>query len=204
MHTLLRRPKDLGSIQYLVRPLPKIERRTQQVVVVPYDLIWPQQYEQAAEELAADLGSNLVAIHHIGSTAIPGIHAKPIIDLMPVVRDLTAVDDCAAALQQLGYEALGELGIAGRRYFRRFGATGERTHHVHVFQEGSPHVERHLAFRDFLRAHPQVAEQYSELKQRLATEHPENWDAYCDGKDVLVQELEAQALEWHATLNRLS
>lgn len=171
-------------------------RHTQQVIVVPYDPNWPNQFERAGAELTSALGCNVVAIHHIGSTAIPGIHAKPIIDLMPVVRDLAAVDD-TAAIQQLGYESLGELGIAGRRYFRRFNAAGQRTHHVHVFLEDSPHIERHLAFRDYLRVHPHLAQQYSELKQRLAAAHPLNWDAYCDGKDDFVGPLEAEALRWY-------
>jgi GrpB-like predicted nucleotidyltransferase (UPF0157 family) len=175
------------------------ERHLQQVIVVPYDPLWPSLYEQAAAELARALGSNIIAIHHIGSTAIPEIHAKPIIDLMPVVRALAAVDERADAIQHLGYEPLGELGIAGRRFLRRFNAAGQRTHHVHVFSEGSPHVQRHLAFRDYLHAHPTPAQQYSELKQRLAAAHPDNWNAYCDGKDEFVGPLEIAALNWYVT-----
>lgn len=172
-------------------------RHIQQVLVVPYDPHWPGLYEHAAAEWTGALGSTIVAMHHIGSTAIPGIHAKPIIDLMPVVRDLAAVDERADTIQQLGYETLGELGIAGRRFLRRFNADGQRTHHVHVFQQDSPHIARHLAFRDYLRAHPHVARQYSDLKQRLAAAYPDNWNAYCDGKDEFVGPLEMEALQWY-------
>ena len=99
--------------------------------------------------LAALLGDTCIAIHPIGSTAIPGADAKPILDLMPVVRDLAAVDALTPAFAALGYEALGELGIPGRRYFRKGG--DERTHQLHVFQVGDhANIVRHLAFRDLL------------------------------------------------------
>jgi GrpB-like predicted nucleotidyltransferase (UPF0157 family) len=144
------------------------------------------------------MGSNLMEIHHIGSTAIPGIHAKPIIDMLAVASDLATVDAGTAQMESLGYEVMGEFGIAGRRYFRRDNTAGERTHQVHTFQRGSPHIQRHLAFRDFLRAHMAIADQYAELKQRLAGAHPTDMEAYMDGKDGFVKEMEARALSWVA------
>jgi GrpB-like predicted nucleotidyltransferase (UPF0157 family) len=90
--------------------------------------------------------------------------------------------------------------IEGRRYFRRDDSAGKRTHHVHVFAEGSAHVTRHLAFRDFLRAHPDLANQYGELKRRLAEAHPHDMDAYMDGKDGFIKEMETRALEWSGSL----
>ena len=138
----------------------------------------------------------MLAIHHIGSTSIPGIHAKPVIDMLAVVADLAAVDRRAADMQGLGYEAMGELGIAGRRYFRRDDAAGRRTHQVHAFQDRSPHVKRHLAFRDFMRAHPELANEYARLKRKLAAAHPNDIDAYMDGKDGFIKEMEARALAW--------
>ncbi|HEX3870404.1 MAG TPA: GrpB family protein [Pirellulales bacterium] len=92
----------------------------------------------------------------------------------------------------------GEFGIEGRRYFRRDDAAGVRTHHVHAFQIGSHHIARHLAFRDFLRAHPALAMEYSDLKRRLAEAHPHDIDAYMDGKDAFVKAMEARALAWTA------
>ena len=169
-----------------------------QVIVVPYDPLWPQAYTLAATEFRAALGSNLLEIHHIGSTSVPGLHAKPIIDLLAVVADLATVDQRVPQMQSLGYESLGEFGISGRRYFRRDNAAGQRTHQVHTFQSDSPQIERHLAFRDFLRAHADVARQYGELKQRLALAHPSDIEAYMVGKDPFIKATEATALAWIA------
>ena len=166
------------------------------VVVVPYDSEWPRAFASSSREVAAAMGRNLVAIHHIGSTAIPGIHAKPVIDMLGIASYLADVDRRAGEMELLGYEAMGEFGIPGRRYFRRDNAAGTRTEQVHVFLEGSPHVERHLAFRDFMRAHATFAAQYGELKRRLAVAHPGDMEAYIDGKDAFIKEMEARALTW--------
>lgn len=168
------------------------------IAVVPYDPCWPLDFERAAGEVITALAPNLLAIHHIGSTSIPGIHAKPVIDILAVVADLRAVDERADAMRVLGYQVMGEFGIAGRRYFRRDDLSGRRTHQIHAFAEGSPHVRRHVAFRDYLRTHPEAARQYGELKRRLAEAHPHNMDAYIDGKDRFIKEIEARAIEWSA------
>jgi GrpB-like predicted nucleotidyltransferase (UPF0157 family) len=168
------------------------------IIVTDYDPHWPEAFAAAAGELAAAIGANLITIHHIGSTSIPGMHAKPIIDMLPVVVDIEAVDRCVAGVESLGYEAMSEFGIAGRRFFRRDNPAGERIHNVHVFQNGSPHVERHLAFRNFMRAHPTYASQYAELKRKLADVHPYDMDAYMDGKDTFIKVIELKALEWGA------
>ena len=94
----------------------------------------------------AALRGVVVALHHIGSTSIPGIFAKPIIDILLEVSDLEKLDKQSHALVALGYERLGEFGIVGRRYFRKNSASGIRTHHVHAFQTGNAEIERHLAF----------------------------------------------------------
>jgi len=166
------------------------------IIVAAYDPLWPREFERAAGEVVAALGPKLLAIHHIGSTSIPGIHAKPVIDMLAVVADLAAVDQRRAAMEQLGYEVMGEFGIPARRYFRRDDSTGRRTHQIHAFADGSPHVRRHLAFRDFMRAHPALAGEYSDLKRRLAEAHPHDMEAYMDGKDGFIKEMESRALEW--------
>ena len=168
------------------------------VAVVPYDPLWPREFVTASTEMASAMGPNLIDIHHIGSTSIPEIHAKPVIDMLAVVADLDAVDERTPEIERLGYEAMGEFGIEGRRYFRRDDASGQRTHQVHAFREGSAHVQRHLAFRDFMRAHPKVADQYGELKRTLAEAHPNDMDAYMDGKDSFIKEVEARAVRWVA------
>lgn len=168
----------------------------QVIIVVPHDVNWAAAFKVASLDVASALGDNLLAIHHIGSTAIPGIHAKPIIDMLPVVADLAAVDTQTLPLAALGYTGRGEFGIPGRRYFVRSDATGARTHQMHVFQRGSAHIGRHLAFRDFLRAHPHVASEYSDLKRRLAAAHSDDIEAYMDGKDGFIKQVEADALCW--------
>ena len=134
----------------------------QHVTVIEYDPAWPLEFEREASRIRGALGENCLEVYHIGSTAVPGLAAKPIIDIMPVVRSLGAVDGSRAALESLGYEYLGEFGIPGRRYMRKGG--DERTHQVHVFAQGDAvNITRHLAFRDFLRAHPDVCAEYALL-----------------------------------------
>ena len=117
------------------------------VTVVPYQACWPLAYEKEAALLKEVLSGLLVSIHHIGSTAVPGLAAKPIIDILPVVTEITAVDGLSYAFTALGYEYMGEFGIPGRRYLRKGGA--HRTHQVHIFGAASQHeIERHLAVRD--------------------------------------------------------
>lgn len=176
--------------------MPRSRTPHSRIDVVPYDPRWPEEFDRASGEVVTALAPTLLAIHHIGSTAIPGIHAKPVLDILAVVADLHVVDERTADMQALGYQVMGEFGIEGRRYFRRDDSTGKRTHHIHAFVEGSPHVTRHLAFRDFMRAHPDLANQYGELKRRLAEAHPHDMEAYMDGKDGFIKEMEARALEW--------
>ena len=123
----------------------------QHITVVPYDPAWSGLYEAEAQAIAGVLGQRLTAIHHIGSTAVPGLAAKPVIDIMPVVRAVTEADECRADFEALGYEYLGEFGIPGRRYLRKGG--DERTHQMHIFASDDVHaIARHLAVRDYLRA----------------------------------------------------
>jgi len=146
--------------------------------------------------VASALGRALVVIHHIGSTAIPGIYAKPIIDMLAVTGDLSLLDERTPRLQALGYEALGEFGIPGRRYFRKNNSAGERTYQIHAFQTGSPQIARHLAFRDYLRAHPEVARDYETLKHRLAAAFPNDIGSYTDGKDSFIHDIDSRAAAW--------
>ena len=99
-------------------------------------------------------------------------------------------------MEALGYEAMGEFGLVGRRYFRKEHPPGIRTHHVHTYQVGSPEIERHLAFRDYLLAHPEDAQKYGELKLKLAQKYPEDIEGYINGKDEFVKEIEKKAIQW--------
>ena len=167
----------------------------QHIRVTAYNPAWPAAYEKEARQIRKALDGLLVEIHHIGSTAVPGLMAKPVIDILPVVRDIEMVDARNPAMEALGYECMGEFGIPGRRYFRKGG--NDRTHQVHVFAADSrEEINRHLAVRDYLRAHPNVAAEYGRLKAALAARFPEDIDGYCDGKDGFVKRLEAVALHW--------
>ncbi len=169
------------------------------VEVVPHDPLWRDAFGAEAKRVAAALGENVSAVHHIGSTAIPNIHAKPVVDLLVEVRDIAEVDGRSSAMESLGYEVMGEYGIPGRRYFRKDNDEGIRTHHVHAFEAGSAEAERHLAFRDYMIAHPSEAQTYGELKRKLAAEHPQNIDAYMDGKDDFIKEIDRKAARWRAS-----
>jgi len=166
------------------------------ILVLDHNPEWANSFEREACTIRAALGAALVNIHHIGSTSITHTKAKPVIDILLEVSSLDEIDQQSVALQALGYEAKGEYGIPGRRYFRLDDATGRRTHQVHSFEVGSHNVTRHLAFRDYMRAHPEIAAEYGQLKQRLAGEYPNNMAAYIEGKDAFVKEQVRQALIW--------
>jgi GrpB-like predicted nucleotidyltransferase (UPF0157 family) len=165
--------------------------------VVPHDPNWKAAFDTEARLVATALGDTEIELHHIGSTAIKGILAKPIIDLLGVVGDLKWIDQQTKQMESLGYEVMGQFGIDGRRYFRKSNAKDQRTHHLHVFQSGSVHIERHLAFRDYLRHHTPVAAEYSALKQSLTSGTGASWDKYLDGKDPFIKATEKDALKWY-------
>lgn len=167
------------------------------VIVTNYNENWNRMFEDEAKKIKAIFGDELNDIHHIGSTSVPGLQAKPIIDMMPVVKDITRIDSFNEQMKELGYECMGEFGMEGRRYFRKGG--DHRTHHVHAFQmDNIEDIQRHLAVRDFLRTHPELASQYGSLKERLARQYPDDIEAYMDGKDSFVKNLEKEAIDWHA------
>lgn len=167
----------------------------QRIVVCEYNPEWEAAYQREADLIADILADNLKEIFHIGSTAVKGLKAKPIIDIMPVVYRLEEVDRCNSKFQEAGYECMGEFGMHGRRYFRKGG--DNRTHQIHIFEFGNQtDINRHLAVRDFLRTHKEVAEQYGELKAKLAVQFPNSIDDYCIGKEKFVLEMEEKALQW--------
>jgi GrpB-like predicted nucleotidyltransferase (UPF0157 family) len=166
------------------------------VEVILHDPKWQEAFEAESKHVVDALDENVIAIHHIGSTAIPGIYAKPIIDLLVEVKDIIKVDEQSSVMESLGYEVMGEFGIPDRRYFRKNSKEGVRTHHIHAFEVGSEQVERHLAFRDYMIAHTEDAQRYSELKRKLAREHPTNIDRYMDGKDEFIKEMDKKAAQW--------
>lgn len=173
-----------------------------EVVVVPHDPTWIEHFHLEAQRLLVSLGDNAMAVHHIGSTSLPGCFAKPIIDILVVVKNLNLVDEQACALESIGYEAKGEFGIPSRRYFRKENSQRIRTHHVHAYEVGNEQIARHLAFRDFLLAHPEWASKYSQLKQSLAATHPDSMADYIHGKNDFIQHIDRLAAAWITTTLR--
>jgi GrpB-like predicted nucleotidyltransferase (UPF0157 family) len=160
------------------------------IVLVSHDPRWAEGFTREAAAIAEALGDLLTELHHIGSTAVPGLAAKPVIDMLAVVTDVDRLDQQGGALEALNYEPMGEFGIRGRRYFRKNTASGVRTHQIHAYAVGADDIERHLVFRDYLRANPAAAAQYASLKHELAERFAADIEGYADGKTDFVREIE--------------
>ncbi|MBR3505017.1 MAG: GrpB family protein [Clostridia bacterium] len=162
--------------------------RTKKVVVVPYDEKWKDDFIKIRSELQAALGDLALRIEHVGSTSVEGLSAKPIIDI-DVVIDEADFDAAAAALARIGYEHQGDLGIAGREAFRYEGKEHLREHHLYVCPEDSPELKRHLAFRDYLRAHGDAVKEYSRIKEEGARLYPYDIDRYIKHKSPWIERI---------------
>ena len=156
---------------------------------------WEKSYSQEKVKLIEVFKDELVDIFHIGSTSIPTIgYAKPIIDILIVVRNIENVDLYISEMLTLAYEPKGENGIAGRRYFTK--GKDNRTHHVHIFQVGSEFIKIHLDFKEFLIRNPIEAKKYGDLKMNLANQFPNEHYKYQEGKQEFVNNLVKIAKEW--------
>lgn len=167
-----------------------------EIVVSDYSNSWPSEFEEEKrliEQVTKDLSAE---IHHIGSTSVQGLAAKPIIDILLEVNDLVEIDNLNTSFLEIGYVARGENGIPERRYFEKGG--DDRTHQIHAFLRNSDNAIRHIAFREYLRNHPNIANEYAELKKRVAEQCDHNIEKYCDYKNDFVQYHEKQAVAWYA------
>jgi GrpB-like predicted nucleotidyltransferase (UPF0157 family) len=163
------------------------------VRIVDYDPAWPAKYEAEKDALLKTAGAWLVAIEHLGSTSVPGLAAKPVIDMVAAVARLDDAKHVMEPLAALGYDYVPEYEVEmpERRYFRkgRRGSDGDK-YHLHVVEPDSEFWRRHLAFRDYLRAHPEAAREYADLKRRLASEHGTDVDAYTEAKTGFIRGIE--------------
>ena len=162
------------------------------VVIVEYDPRWPVMFEEEKTRLLGVIGHVVEQVEHVGSTAVPGLGAKPIIDILIGLRRLDDAAQCIAPLQSLGYQYVPEyeVELPERRYFRK---GSPRTHHIHMVELTSGFWERHLLFRDYLCTHPETAREYYELKKALAAKFGSDRDGYTDAKTEFVRSVEAEA-----------
>ena len=160
------------------------------VRLVPYRPEWPSLFEQEKRRILAAIGQHVLDVQHVGSTAIPGMLAKPILDIGIAVESFEEATVCIAPMEALRYRYRGELGIPYRHYFVR----GEpRTHQVHMLEREGPEWGRMLLFRDFLRAHVEARRAYADLKQRVATVHSADVERYTKEKGPFIEKIIKEA-----------
>jgi len=166
------------------------------VEVVPYHSEWKDLFDKEKQLLSYIFPPLFADIYHIGSTSVPGLSAKPIIDILLAADKLADVEEATPQIVAAGYEAKGENGIPGRRYFQKSDEDGVRKVHLHAYEKGNLELHRHLVFRDYLREHPKEAKRYAEVKIKAAKKFEYDIESYIAEKSPIVKELEQKALQW--------
>jgi GrpB-like predicted nucleotidyltransferase (UPF0157 family) len=158
------------------------------IIIKPYDSDWPRLFSEERERINAAIHAYISSVEHIGSTAVPGLAAKPVIDILIGTYSLADAPCFIPPLQALGYIYIEELEkqIPERRYLQKVSSTGH-THHLHIAEPSSPFYLEHLHFRDVLRAHPELAQEYADLKFRLAKQFRNDRPAYTEAKNNFIQ-----------------
>jgi GrpB-like predicted nucleotidyltransferase (UPF0157 family) len=159
------------------------------VVVLPYDDQWKQDFLKIKTELADALGQLATGIEHVGSTSVEGLSAKPVIDIDVVIKDYSVFDNVVIALEKIGYRHEGNLGIPEREAFKYDGKEHLKKHHLYVCPEDSEELKRHIAFRDYLRSHPDAVKEYSRIKEDGARMYPYDIDRYIEYKSPLIDKI---------------
>lgn len=162
------------------------------VVVMPYDVKWKQAFTNIKSELEAVLGDLALRIEHVGSTSVEGLSAKPVIDIDVVIKDTSILEPVISALAKIGYRHEGDLGIPGREAFKYEGKEHLMKHHLYVCAKDSDELKRHLAFRDYLRSHPEAVKEYSRVKTEGAELYPYDIDKYIEHKSPFIEEIYAK------------
>ena len=165
----------------------------EEVVFAAYDPSWPEIFAGESWAIRQVLGDMLIGVEHVGSTAVPDLSAKPVIDILVSVTSLAAGIQAIPALEAIGYDSRGESGIPGRLFFRKGAIEFKRTHHLHLVEAGHEQWVSLLLFRDYLRFHPGDTRRYEELKRALAEKFRGNRAAYTNGKADFIQAILAKA-----------
>jgi GrpB-like predicted nucleotidyltransferase (UPF0157 family) len=165
-----------------------MNKNKRKIELVPHSPIWEKYFQKESQTLSKVLRNNIVEIHHIGSTAIPKILAKPILDILCVVHTMDGIDLFKNEFKKLGLIWKGEHGIPGRLHFVRLGSDGV-THlcHIHIFEKGNSLINDHLDFRDYLNAEDKIAKEYETLKVLLKEKHEENPNLYQIAKNEFIE-----------------
>lgn len=166
--------------------------------LTPYQDSWTQQFEGFARKLVMAVAEGEIEVHHIGSTSVPSLAARPIIDVMVVLKSPAALGKLEPLLAREGAIARGEFGLPGRNYFTIDDAEqpGKRCWNIHIFPDGHPDIERHIAFRDYLRMHDSVARDYEKIKQDALDASPTDMKTYGESKSAWIDAVEAKAIRW--------
>ena len=159
------------------------------ILVAPYDPAWPGAFATIKDELASTLSESILGIEHVGSTSVPGLAAKPVIDIDVVIKDYSVFELVKMRLAAIGYRHEGNLGIKDRQAFKYEGKEHLLTHHLYVCPAYSEELKRHIAFRDALRANPEARAWYAEAKMLAAKHYPHDIDAYITVKGPCIQEI---------------
>ena len=165
---------------------------TKHVVVLPYDEQWRQDFLRIKAELTNTLGQLTIGIEHVGSTSVQGLSAKPIIDIDVIIKDYTVLENVVSALRVIGYQHEGNLGIVGREAFKYDGKEHLQKHHLYVCPEDSPELKRHIAFRDYLRTHPDAMREYSHIKEEAVKQFPDDIERYIGYKSPFIEKIYAE------------
>lgn len=160
--------------------------KIKQVIVEPYDEEWKNEFRKIKKELSTALHDEIISIEHVGSTSVKGLSAKPIIDIDIVIKDKSVFKKVRNTLEEIGYRHEGDLGITDREAFKYSGKEHLMKHHLYVCPQESAELKRHIAFRDYLRSHPEAVFEYSRIKNEGAALFPTDIDGYINHKTAFI------------------
>ena len=158
---------------------------SERIEILEYDLKWPEVFGREADALKESVGELILQIEHVGSTSVPGLAAKPIVDIMVAVAELDSIGPAIPNFEKLGYEHCGEMGVPGRIFFKKY-IDGKRAFHIHTVEPDTNAWFQLVPFRDYLIAHPDEAREYEKLKRKLAVRFEHNRDAYSKQKHSFI------------------
>lgn len=173
-------------------------RKNRSYSLRPYDPSWPLEFEKLKEKLEPLFGDNLISFNHFGSTSIPGMIAKPTIDVCVEVKSLEDVNATRSKLEALGYKSWGDYVGTGEEYFTLDDSSGQRRYNIHTLQTGNKFIQDYIAFRDYIRAHPEKVAEYIDIKKQLLQEFgSDDYNSYNLTKAKRMDALKQEAMEWY-------